>query len=352
LGVRLVFITLLLSGCAIDASIEGKRCPCSDGYACDELRDTCVRILCEPSLVVANFSPLWATAHDIRWSWEINGPAERFLRYELRLAESKEDLASMSGSAQVLGADVNPELGFHALPFTGGAVTATTARGLTADTTYYAQLLVTDINECPSASDAVARATRPEPVGTIELFADALPANSQVYPGNVMVVSDAGGAHLAYSAADDGECVPMGVDPESTEATCGNPLRVQEFSLDVSSDPLQPQLARLSNGNFGSAYLEMHFSNVSPIPSYYTHIWLWAAACSVQYHYEDFTLPASADYVRFEVPLGAMMTAPDEPMTYGVVDTQASGAPLCGFAISPTWHKTSVARLDNVLIRY
>jgi hypothetical protein len=127
---------------------------------------------------------------------------------------------------------------------------------------------------------------------------------------------------------------------------------VQDFSLDVSADPSQPQLARLSEGSFGSAYLEMHFSNISPIPSYYTKIWLWAAACSVEYLYEGFTLPASADYVRFEVPLGALVSSPDGPMTYGVVDTQAAGAPLCGFAISPTWHKTSVARLDNVLIRY
>lgn len=339
---------VLLSGCAIDASIEGKSCPCAEGYECDVLRNTCARSLCQPALGLADFAPLWATPHDIRWGWQTTGPEARFLRYELRLAESKEQLAS--GDAMVFDASQNPELGLYRLPGSTDAVTATTTRGLEAAKTYYAQFLVVDIDECAFASDPLARTTAPEPTGTVPVFRDDLPEGHLLLPPVAMLTTDADGAHIHYDAGTDPECFPPGEDLELIKDTCGQPLRPMYLGVDVAHDP-NPQVSRLSEGTFEGAYVEVHLSNASPIPSWYTNFWLWLENCTVEYHYDTFTLPASADYVRFEVPLTALIGGAG-PMSYATVDTQASGTQVCGLGLGPTWHETSVGRLDNVLIRF
>jgi hypothetical protein len=349
---RWVFLALGL-GCIPDVSLEGKRCPCAEGYVCDALRDTCARSACTPALTIADFTASWATAHTIRWQWQPSGPSASFLRYELVVAESEADLASRQGSARVIGPEENEELGYHQFPVVGGVVTVTEARDLVPDTIHYAQLYVVDVNQCGAASAVVARSTTPEPLGRIVLFDDEIPAGGYLVPGApaFALVADAGGAHLAYDAAIDAECVPSTADPEDVRATCGQPLRVQEFAIEVARDPAQPQLNRLTDQTFGSAYLELALAFESPIPAYYAVPWLALGACAEDaiYRFEALTVPLGEH--ALEVPLAAMTSA-SGPLDYPAIDTQTDGTPVCGIAISAQWHKTSTLRIDSVAIRY
>jgi hypothetical protein len=354
-----VAIALHVCGCLIDASIEGKSCPCADGWVCDALTETCVRSACAPSLRVTALAPAWSTAHDVRWTWEPSGPGEAFLRYELWMAETKEDLAARSGSARSFGPPQTPELGTYAVPVAGDPVTSTVVRGLEAATTYYTQLYVVDVAECAFASEVVARATGPEPQNAITLFGDAiLPGAETAPPAPVLqLVPDGGGALLEYAALDDPECNPPDVPIEDVRATCGQPLRVRGFSLDVSEDPDSPTLVRLSNGHFADAYLEVRVQLNSPIPSWFSTVWLANDSClpfeppESIFRFDGFTMPNTPEGVTLEIPLG-VLEGEAGLLSYADLDMQGSGAPLCGFAVGGLWHKTGVARVDDVKIRF
>jgi hypothetical protein len=344
------------AGCAIDASLEGKRCPCAEGWSCDAHRGECVRNTCEPTVQVNALSPSWATAHDVRWTWAPSGPAGRFARYELWVARTEEDLASRSGTALMFGSASNPELGTYVLPVAGDILTSTVTRGLAAGAAHYAQLVVVDVDQCSHASAVVVRTTMQEPQNAITLFDDALPPGAETAPSPpALEVSSNGGSHLEYVALEDEDCVPAEADLEDVKATCGQPLRVRGFSEDVSFDPDQTTLTRLSPGMFGDAYLEMRVHIEGPVPSWFTTVWLANAVClpfeTAIFRSEAFTLPNLPEGVTIEVPL-AVLDRDGGLLTYGALDTQAGGTQLCGFGVAGTWHKTGIVRLDDVMIRF
>ena len=356
-SVATAVMAVWLAACTIDVSLEGKQCPCLEGWDC--VNDECVRSVCEPTITVSALSPTWATAHDVHWTWEPNGAADRFLRYELWIAQTEQDLASRSGTARMFGAADNPELGTYVVPVAGDVVMATITRGLESGTPHYAQLVVLDVDQCPHATDVVARTTAPEPQNSITLFADALPAGAEMAPEPpALQLTTDGDVHLEYHALEDEDCVPADANLEDVKATCGQPLRVRGFSADVAHDPGNPTLVRLTNGLFVDAYLEMRVQIEAPIPSYYSTVWLANGATCLPFEvetsifrYEGFTLPNGPAGVTVEVPLSALAFE-STPLTYSALDPQAGGTPLCGFAVNGTWHKTGIVRVDDVKLRF
>lgn len=349
-------LSVLLGGCTVSASLDGKKCPCVDGYVCDEALDQCVEQTCEPAVTVTDLSAAWSTTNHIRFRWQVEGSADDFSRYELVVAESKEDIASRSGTARIYDASTNPELGGLVRPQVGGVVDGTTAQGLDPATSYVAQLQAVDANLCTFGSSVVARSTLPTLAGLITLFRDEVPVGAELAPGPpaLELVTTGTEGHLAYSALDDEDCTPDTLDLEDVQAVCGQPLRLRNLDMDVSRDPAQPAANALRENSFGTAFLEMRVSNVAPVHSWFSVIWLRFDDCATEeeiYRWDGWTLRSDGDYATVQVPLAELGNG-ERMLTYADLDNQAAGTPLCGFAIGGGWHKTSEVQIDDVVIHY
>jgi hypothetical protein len=357
-------VATLLLGCAVDASLEGKRCPCADGWDCDLARNVCERKTCDPKVRVASLEPSWATAHSIHWQWQASGAEEDFLRYELWLAESRADLVARSGTARRIDEAQNPEVGHWNMPGTGDRVTSAITRGLTAagaggagaSPEYWAQVVVVDVAGCVSESNVIAGRTDPEPVDTIELFKDTLLPGSVLLPAVLAEHETRAGRELQYPAFDDND-EEDGCKPEAGKATCGQPLKVSGFVVDVDDDDPASGLARISNGTFPDAYLSARVRIAAPIPAVFAGLWLTVGTCteSDYQHYKltGFVIPDGDTWVDLEVPLAALRGEHSKAqLEFDDLDRQAGGSPVCGFAVEGQWHKESLVRIDDVALRF
>jgi hypothetical protein len=353
---RLVLAVVVVSsvGCTVDVSIEGKQCPCVDGFVCDPALDQCVRQTCEPKVTVADFEAAWATSNTIRWTWTPQGEPDDLLRYELRLAETRQALAT--SDARIYSADDNPELAGYLVPIVGGVVDATWSDDLEPGMSYVAQLRAVDDELCEYGSDVAAEATLPALPSTITLFRDELPPDAELAPAAITVTPDGSGsgAHLAYSALTDDECNPDVPDPEDVRAVCGQPLRLRRLDRSIVRDPGQPAGGGLEESSLASAFLEMKVSNVAPVDSYYSVMWLRFGDCfseDLLFRWDGFAFRSDDAYVTLQVPLRILENG-DGPLTFDPIDTNGSGQTLCGVAIGAGWHKTSEVRVDDIVIRY
>jgi len=351
-----------LGACVIDASIDGKGCPCADGYICNAA-DMCVRKTCDPGVVASSFAPAWATSHSIGWTWKPGASEDLFVRYEVWVAETKEDLAARTGTARRFGKEENPELGGYRLRVATDLVSSTITRGLEGGTTYFAQLIAVDVRDCEFASERVQRSTPPEPQSSIDLFKDGLPAGAETGPAPpaYQVADDpAGGMHLVFDVYADDECVPDEMDFNDVKATCGQPLRVRGFSADVSHDPSNPAKEALEPGTFVDAYLAMEVDIDAVVPSYFSWLWLANGASCLPAENPDhifrydgaFTIP-NGKPTTIELPLSVLENVEPgsaRPFSYDEIDAQGSGSALCSFALGGSWHKLGVVHVDDVAI--
>lgn len=342
--VRSLLAATALAGCSVDADLSKKRCPCAAGYSCDPVQNVCVPgPSCDPKVRVNDFQAAWSTTNTIRWRWEPDGEADDFVRYEMVVAQSLEDLLSRSGSARVFGPDLNPELGSLLLPRTDGTedyVRGTGTDELEPNTSYVGQLLVVDTELCAFSTDIVGKGTTPELPAEVLIFRDD-PPPGYAAPDSFGPVDDSQGSgrHLEFRPGEDPECVASG------DATCGQPLRYQDMNLD---------LGRISAGQFDTAFLEFLIASDASIPSYYSLTWLWFDDCNqAQFRYVPYAIRSTDEYQRIQIPLAVFpQDGSDRLLTHADLETDAQGTPLCGFAIGGAWQLGATIRIDELRIRF
>ncbi|MEZ4226307.1 MAG: hypothetical protein R3B13_35505 [Polyangiaceae bacterium] len=327
----------LLLACSVDTPLEGKRCPCIDGYICNPATNTCVErtgAMPAPStlLGVADFQAAWATPNQVFWTWTSDGAKEDFARYEVWIATSEGDL--LAGKVTRIGPEVNPELGRYTLPRTGAAedfVRATLTDGLAPDTPYVAQLVAVDRVGSAALSDVALITTSLEPVVDVPLFADAAPA--WTVPDCVQTtaqMSFSGSSHLQYTVqcSDDG-CSPGG-------PTCWS---APSIAYDADFSGLGP-------GTFGDAFLEFAMAIDAT-----SHIYWGALVLSGPggaFSTEPVTYRADGKYRVYQIALRALHDA-NRQLTHADLSTAGE---LTGFAMGGVLPQGSVQRLDGVRVRW
>ena len=334
-----------LGGCSVDVDLSGKHCPCGPGYTCDPVQNLCVTgPSCEPKIRVEDFQAAWSTSNAIYWTWDPQGLEEDFLRYEMVLAQTAEDLASRTGTVRVYSPDVNPELGGFTRPRTEG--TNDVVRGTLTDeiqpaTSYVGRLLAVDDDLCAFSTDIVGKGTTIELPDEVVIFRDDPPPGYPL-PSSFGPVDDTtgGGRHLEFRPSEDPECAG---EPDST---CGQPLRYQSMDLDLGA---------ISRGQFEDAFLELRIASNASVHSYYSLVWLWFDDCadSGSFRFVPFTIRSTGDYQRLQIPLRAFPNDLDaSPLTHAVLETDEAGTPLCGFGISGAWQLGSTIRIDDMRVRF
>jgi hypothetical protein len=235
-------------------------------------------------------------------------------------------------------------------------VDSTWTTGLDPAKSYLAQLVAIDVDLCAFGSEVAAKATTPTPPSAIVLYRDDLQPGASTYPipPAFQVNADPeGGSHIEYVALEDTECIPENMNIDEIDAICGQPLRVIELELDLSIDPALPAANRISAAEMSTAFVELRVANDSPVASFFSLFWLRFDDCATDetiFRYDGWVLPASADKLTIQIPLEALVGPDGDSLSYADLDVQASGTPLCGFALGGRWHKAGTVRIDDVVI--
>jgi hypothetical protein len=339
--------SLASGGCVIDASLDGKRCPCSEGYVCDTGIDLCVRSECQPAFTVSDVRVEWSTPNTIYLRWTPQGLREDFLHYEILVAENEDDLRSESGSFRRLGPETSNEYIFYQRPQTGDPMSGTFVRDLAPGTTYLLRVRATDTEDCSSGSAVVARRTNDSPGAEIVFFGDAL-VQGNVRPEVGTRIVD---GRIEYHPAEDPDCVPQpGADPQ-----CGPPVGVQRMDIDLGQDPLNPRAPGISGETFAGAFLEIAVASHGDFDSHPSEVSLFVGECfddARNFELASFFLPASEQYVVLQVPLSFLTNEAGEPLTYADIDTSVGGSTVCEFQVGAQWNKTGMGWIDYARVRH
>lgn len=335
---------LLLGACISPIELSEKRCPCAPGFVCDLARDRCVDTACSGAVSPADFRAEWATSNTIRFRWTPSGDRTQLVRYELRVAETAELLATTR--ARVYGPRDNPELGSFTLPFTNDVddlVDHTVAWGLEPQQSYVGQLWAFDSSLCVFRTPAVAKSTRPGLPNEVMLFRDAQPAGSSYLPSSFGDAPDdtGPGRHLEWVPDRDPLCA------SNSEGVCGENLRLRDLGV---------SLAGIPPGGFVDAVLEFRIANEGTILGSYGRTWLALRGCSEVFRLEPMAIAPSAEYRTVQVPLGALSNG-TRPLARG--DLQADGgSTVCEFNVGGRFSRTAAdggstrIRIDDVRVRY
>jgi hypothetical protein len=346
-GPRVAVALLVVGGastCTVDTSLDGKRCPCVDGYVCDEPLGRCVRQTCAPSFAIEHLEVEWATPNTIAYRWEPLGDDEDHLQYELLLAENEDDLFTGSGTARRLTLATHPELDFAHRPGAQG-LQRSMARDLEPGTLYLARVVAIDDSLCPFRSTVLASRTADEATAAIALFEDTIAPGVELQPEGVVVE----GGQVIYTPNADPECTQV----EGSDADCGNPVRLQH--LDVIASQTSPESPGLSASSFERAFLEMRVANRGELGSVSAELWIWPDGCAGGglYQLDNFTLITAEDHQIVQVPLSVMLRESDgAPLTFAALDIDNGGSPICGTAIGAQWNKLGQVLIDHIRIRH
>ncbi|MBL8950008.1 MAG: hypothetical protein JNK82_04470 [Myxococcaceae bacterium] len=335
-------LCMLSAACLTPVDLSAKRCPCAPGFICDLSRDRCVDTACTPAVSFSDFRAEWSTSNAIRYHWQPGPGREAFVRYELRVAETADALET--STARVYGPDQNPELGGYVLQRTGGTddlVDGTTARGLTPQKSWAAQLYAFDNALCVFRSPVVAASTLLDLPDEIVVFRDT-PITGQPRPANYRDVpaTPAAGRVMEWVAVEDPFC------QGTTDQLCPANLKLSELAADLS---------RLGPGVFATAFYELKISNGSTAPYFYSRMWLGVqgpAGCEV-FRFEPFTLAPGEAWQTLQVPLSALRG--DSAL---LTSARLTGVTLCEANVGASFTRTSAdggqarVRVDDVRIRY
>ncbi len=381
------WVLAAVTGCTVaPVDLDGKRCPCADGWVCDEASDRCrtadagtgvgssdvssgisssegssavpdsttaaasttVEPTGDPSgqpvedaFTVVSFAADWSTPNAIHWRWEVQGEASDFRAYEVWIADTAAAVDDPA-TAVVFDGDVNPELDRFELRNSGDAdlVEATITDALSPGTEYFARLHVLDTagGRTTSANVAV-RSTTAAPIDGVVVFGDESPFPPGYPLPACYVRSDAapygGTTHhfeLAHfcSAGGTSSCI----EADTAEPECWENLRWE--GLEVA-------IAQLDAGDFTDAYLELAIA-VDPPGDAIGHGWWSTVGVRVGDQNRSFsplTIRADGEYRLVQVPLAQMGT------THAELAGQIQGA-----RVGSTWHTGSVIRVDEAWIRW
>ncbi len=270
---------------------------------CDELVDRCVT--CLPEFRAEDFRGAWATPNVIRWEWTPTGDPSSFLRYELELAPTPDQLGT--DAARIIDGTENPELGVYELARTenpGDVVVASHSYEHTPGTTYAGRLLVTDRNLCTFRSEFDVITTAIEPTERIVLYDGPRPDPGNEVPlGELVIVDTADGPVSEHVPSRDPECVSSG------ETICSQNIGWRD--LDVSA-------SRISAGSFANpvsgAFLEMELTNDTDTPTYYARIRLRLGSASTYHSFAPITVPNGTRPRVHQLPLRVLSDG--SPLTH------------------------------------
>lgn len=382
-GVGILSIAGVLAGCVLQpVGLEGKACPCASGWVCDEASQTCVVPAAtetssgavpttteasseetsgttgpdsttgtdprasssgdapQGQFEVLAFAADWSTPESIHWAFEVEGEEADFHARTLWLATDEASLESGEG-VLVFDGGTNPELDRFALKNTKGfdIVVGTVTRGLQPDTDYFAKLFVFDTAGGVSESPNVAvRSTTAVPTQSIALFADAQLSGGPYPLPTCYTWSDAspyeGTHHYALELLCDSNADPTCVDPDPDVVDCWENLRLQNMTVSIAS---------IGGGNLSDAFLDFALA-VDPGERPEGHGW-WSQA-GIRLGEQGFssaplTIPATATYERFQVPLTVL------GVTLEDLDT-----PLERVFVGSRWLNGTQLRFDEAHIRW
>ena len=284
------------------------------------------------SIVVDLLQAEWTTAHTIRWRWEMSGSEADFERMELVVATSAADVTSRTGSARVIDASENPELGVFTLPFTGGAdpSVVTISFEHTASTRYFAQLVAYDAGGRASPTPIAEGTTTAEPTREVVIFSEAATAGYSIPTELTRTSANPFQGSFAYDYV-------RVCDPPA--AACYENLRRQGIAVDASA---------VDAARFDEAYLEWAVRVDSDnLHSYYSavRVMLGAAGASQLFQFEHITIRAGRTYRVYEFPLRRLGSTP-------MTAADLAGRPLFEFGFGGSWPSGAVVSFDEVRIRY
>lgn len=357
-------------GCiAPSIDLEGRPCPCIEGWVCDAATQTCLEASTitidgtqgtgdegvatestsagiQPRFEVIEFAADWSTPESIHWTWTIVGEPADFHAFEVWVATSTEALDDET-AAVVFDGSVNPELRRFALDDSQDMepVVGTITDGLVPSTDYFARMYVLDTAGGRAASPNVAvRSTTAAPTEEAVLFADmalggfTLPAcmlASEVAPadGTARHYEARIGCTLAPNGR--GELVPTSTCEPSTEPECYENLRLGDL-------PVPP--LNINAGEFPGAFVEASVAVVTADGLSPQAAW---ADLSVEVGdrgwtgFRAITFRADGEYRRYQIPLSALG-----------LDARTFDGVLTGFRVGSTWPAEALIRLDEVRVRW
>ncbi|RZO48340.1 MAG: hypothetical protein EVA89_37730 [Sandaracinaceae bacterium] len=281
---RLTSLMLLVgvAGCAVDeVDLEGKRCPCPDGWVC--AAGTCARrpAACgsEGRYVIEALEAGWSAEHQLQLTWSVaDSSAGEDLAHLAVVIGTDPESVEECGCAlaeggdcaglrvRVIDEDENPELGNDTRSNqTDGTepVRETTIAGLMPDTLYRAQLLAFDIAGGVSRSASISPRTSRETAFDAPFFEGVSRTGASAFPSCPME----SGESLDFIV----QCPP----PIGMRGECGgspDPCNADTWACDDSDarprlpqcwwtfrwsfDPAEP-LPAITEGQFQDAYLEI-----------------------------------------------------------------------------------------------
>ncbi len=365
----LAFLVAASAGCLISAetSEEGKPCPCSEAYECDQTKGTCrTPVSCSPRFSVEGFHAKWTTPETIRWDWMPIGQAADHFGYRLIIGRSPDEVASGSGNVTVFDARINPELGGYDIPDQNGfnLVSFTISDGLTPATDFYGRLEVKDSLGCTFSSEVVKATTQPAPTQSISIFDEQLrgyasPCALAPSPG----CGVDGSACLRCSADESelGRCLWDVDNPYTTDVENGwESLHFVEH-FDFSAVDREALAS-------GRAFLELYVGLRSPTPVYYTEIDFitrgddcidglgvcdyYIDLCLTQGDWHTmrglFIRPRSDGFDKLQVPLVQFLSDETGPLTH-----ERLASPLqSGLRLAASFLDATELDIDRITVRW
>ena len=281
---------------------------------------------------------LWATPNAVAIRWGRTG-GESFLRYEVLLAKSKDDLADEVGTFRRVNAIDNPELD-DAAPEPWAII-----RELDADTLYFIRIRAVDLGECGAPSEVFSAKTPVDAFGYISVFEDTVTPPAEPGPAPHATVEN---GMIVYRPANDPTCMPSA----GGDSGCGPPVRITGLALDLAQEAEEPGL---KPDSFDDAFVEIIVENLGEFPSNYAEVNLRLAGTDF-FEVAGFTLPARTGQQVVQVPLREMRNnSTGEVLSFSHIDTRSDpppGFPLEQMAIGAQWNKTGEVRVDRMRIRY
>lgn len=363
----LVVAGCVLGGCVLEGvPFDRLRCPCGEGYVCDEAVGLCVergasvcgRSLARPSPIeVTRFERWWVTAHQARLRWELSATSATVSALAVDIAPSASALAS--GAFDTIDGSQNPELARALLPGTDSPerVDSTVLRDLQPDTAYALRLVVTDDAGAIACSAPLSIRTNLAPRESLAVFEDALPPGSFLRIPCSELVEDAaraqsGGAFIAHRyrcerQEIDGMPVNVSVctEPAQRAPECWENVGILGASLDVRA---------ISAGDFGAAYLEAWVAIDDVSSAFWAELALTIDGAF--YEIAQITMIGDGTFRRYEIPLSAFLRRcdPGSPECRAGVplDRELLGDALAGARIGMALSEGATLRLDSIRIRW
>jgi len=311
-----------------DAALDGGMDAGRDAGLADAGRDAG-----PAAITVSGLLAEWTTANTIRWRWTLVGEAASFATMELVVGRTEADVVGRVGTARVIGAADNPELGVFTLPLTGGTdpSNVTTTDGLGPATDYFGQLTAIDRAGLRSATNVAPATTTSDPTREVVLFRDAATAG---YSQPAEVVYSASGAYMGTHCYEYRHPCGPGM------ASCFENLRRSDIAVDASA---------VSASAFPTAFLEWAMLVDDPTRhSYYSlvRLWMTGGGATDLYALEHFTIRADRRYRVYQIPL-RVMTNGSAPLSRADL-----ARPIAELGFGGSWPSSAIVRFDEVRIRW